>query len=345
MTTPTLTRSPARPAAPVRWRPPRSRRLTAVLSLAVLALVWAHLAVGNDMSPGEILATLTGRGDGEFTIFRLRLPAAALGAAVGAAFGVAGGLFQTVLRNPLASPDILGVSGGASLAAATGILVLSLGGAAISLAALVGAFAAAVAIYVLAWRDGVSGYRFVLIGVGVAFAVQAALAYLVSRADVNDVREALVWMVGSLGTPDWSEVVLLVLALAVLLPAVAAVAPRVRIMQLGDETAGGLGVPAESTRLGALALAVALAAVGTAFAGPVAFVAFVSAPVARRLAPGGGLALVPSALVGAALVLAAALVGEHLLPMSVPVGIVTGLVGAPYLLYLLARGQRTGRTV
>src|SRR5690606_32072352 len=209
MTTPTLTRSPARPAAPVRWRPPRSRRLTAMLSLAVLALVWAHLAVGNDMSPGEILATLTGRGDGQFTIFRLRLPAAALGAAVGAAFGVAGGLFQTVLRNPLASPDILGVSGGASLAAATGILVLSLGGAAISLAALVGAFAAAVAIYVLAWRDGVSGYRFVLIGVGVAFAVQAALAYLVSRADVNDVREALVWMVGSLGTPDWSEVGLL----------------------------------------------------------------------------------------------------------------------------------------
>ncbi|GAA4423998.1 iron chelate uptake ABC transporter family permease subunit [Georgenia halophila] len=348
MTTTLTTPPPGRAATtvprPVRLRPPRSRVLVAVLSVLVLVLAWSGLTTDTDMSAVEVLRTLAGQGDEEFTIFRLRLPRVALGAAVGVAFGLAGAIFQSVLRNPLASPDILGVSGGASLAAATAILVGGLSGAAVSAAALTGAFAAAIAIYVLAWRSGVSGYRFVLVGVGVAFLVQSGLAYLVSRADVSDVRDALIWMVGSIGTPPWSDVATLAAALAVLLPAVWAVAGPLRILQLGDDTAGGLGVRPEIGRLLALALAVALAAAGTAFAGPVAFVAFVSAPIARRLAPTAGLALVPSALVGVVLVLAADLVGQYLLPMAVPVGIVTGVVGAPYLLWLLAADNRRGKS-
>ncbi|MFC7405399.1 FecCD family ABC transporter permease [Georgenia alba] len=336
---PSTSAAPARPAS---LRPSRSRGLVALLAATVLALVWIGLTIG-DLTAGEVLRTLGGSGEEDFTVFRLRLPRLVLGAAVGVAFGLAGAIFQTVLRNPLASPDILGVSGGGSLAAATGILVLGLSGTAVSGAALLGAFAAAGAIYVLAWRAGVSGYRFVLVGVGIAFLVQAGLAYLLSRADVGDARDALVWMVGSLGTPSWADVTILLLMLAVLVPLVAVLTGRLRIMQLGDDVAGGLGLRTEVTRLSALALAVALAAAGTAFAGPVAFVAFVSAPIARRLAPRAGLALVPSALVGAAVVLGAELVGEHLLPINAPVGIVTGAVGAPYLLWLLATGNRQGK--
>ncbi|MPV37720.1 FecCD family ABC transporter permease [Georgenia subflava] len=332
-------------AAPLRHRTGHRSAVVAVLVGLVLLLVWLSLTVASPLTAGELLRTLVGQGDGggEFVVFRLRLPRLLLGALVGVAFALAGALFQTVLRNPLASPDILGIGGGASLAAATAILVGGLSGAAVTLSAAGGAVVVAAAIYLLAWRSGVSGYRFVLVGVGIAFLVNAGLGYLVSRADLNDVREALVWMVGSLGTPPWRDVVVLAAVLVVLAPLVAVLAGRLRVLQLGDDTAGGLGVPVELTRLAVLGTAVALAAAGTAFAGPVAFVAFVCAPIARRMLPTAGLALVPSALVGIVLVLAADLTGQHLLGLQVPVGIVTGVIGAPYLLWLLATSNREGR--
>lgn len=320
--------------------------VVAVLLAVVLLLIWLNLTVGGyTMSLPELGRTLVGQGEGgdAFVVFRLRVPRLLLGILVGAAFALAGALFQTVLRNPLAAPDILGISGGASLAAATAILLGGLSGAAVSLAAGGGAVVVAVAIYLLAWRHGVSGYRFVLIGVGIAFLVNAGIGYLISRTDVNDVREALVWMVGSLGTPEWRDLAVLAVVLLVLLAVLALLAPRLRILQLGDDTAGGLGIRVERTRLALLAVGVALAAVATAFAGPVAFVAFVSAPIARRLVPTSGLALVPSALVGVALVLAADLTGQNLLGTPVPVGIVTGVIGAPYLLWLLATSNHEGR--
>lgn len=324
----------------------RRRTVVAVLLALVLLLVWLNITVGGyTMSLPELGRTLIGQGEGgdAFVIFRLRVPRLVLGVLVGVALALAGALFQTVLRNPLAAPDIIGVSGGASLAAATAILVGGLSGAAVSLAAFGGAVGAAVAIYLLAWRDGVSGYRFVLVGVGIAFLVNAGIGYLITRTNINDVREALVWMVGSLGTPDRADLTVLAVALAVLLVLLAAVVPRLRILQLGDDTAGGLGVRVERSRLAVLAIGVGLAAVATAFAGPVAFVAFVSAPIARRLLPTAGLALVPSALVGVVLVLAADLTAQNLLGVQVPVGIVTGVIGAPYLLWLLATSNHEGR--
>ncbi|HLT84966.1 MAG TPA: iron chelate uptake ABC transporter family permease subunit, partial [Phototrophicaceae bacterium] len=156
-----------------------------------------------------------------------------------------------------------------------------------------------------------------------------------------DVRSALVWMVGSIGTPRWADVAVLAVVVGVLAPFVGGVSRQLRALALGDEAAGGLGVRVERARLLALALAVALTATGTAFAGPVAFVAFVSAPIARRLLPNGGPVLGPAALVGAVVVLAAELVAQHLIPsLEVPVGIVTGAVGATYLLWLLATADR-----
>lgn len=325
----------------------RTRTVIAVLVVLVLILSWVSLAAGNPWMPlDDLVRTLTGHGErGDiFTIYRLRMPRLLVGIGAGLAFALAGALFQTLLRNPLASPDIIGVSGGASLAAATAILVGGLSGPAVSIAAFGGAVLIAALIYLLAWREGVSGYRFVLIGVGLAFAVNAGIGYLVSRAEMNEVSEALVWMVGSLGTPPWADVKVFAAALAVLGPLVAFLAPRLRILQLGDEAAGGLGVAVEPSRLAILGVAVALAAVATAFAGPVAFVAFACAPVARRLLPTAGLALVPSALVGVVLVLGADLIGQNLFDeATIPVGIVTGVLGAPYLLWLLATSNRGGR--
>ena len=325
----------------------RSRGISLLLAVIAVALVATSLSVGAYTLPlPDLIQTLLRQGaaSDNFIIFRLRMPRVVLAVLVGAAFGVAGALFQTLLRNPLASPDIIGISGGASVAAAFSVLILGLSGASVSLAAFLGAVIVAAGIYLLAWRGGVTGFRFVLIGVGVAFMVQAVLGYLITRGDVREVQQALVWMVGGLGGASWPDIAVIAVALAVLFPLVAVFSPRLAILQLGDDAAGGLGVRPEKSRLLILLLAVALVAVATAFVGPLAFVAFVSAPIARRMLGTGGLALIPSALIGAVLVVAADLLAQHLLPgeVQVPAGIVTGLVGAPYLLWLLATTNRGG---
>lgn len=334
--------APARAEAALhRWRAgTRSRYLVVVGVLGALTLVLLGLTLAWGVGAGDVLAHLQHLlglgGDRSFAV-RLRMPRAVMSIAVGAAFGVAGALFQVVLRNPLASPDIIGVTAGASLAGAWAILFAGLAGGWVSLAAFTGAAGVAGLILLLSFTGELSGYRFVLVGVGLAFVCQSGIGYLITRSQVDDVRSALVWMVGSIGTPTWSSIGILALCLAVLLPMAGYAGWRLRAMQLGDESAAGLGVPVTRTRLLVLLVGVALAAVATAFVGPVAFVAFMSAPIARRLLPAAGAALLPSALVGAVVILTAELICQQLLTgLEVPVGIVTGVVGAPYLLWLLA---------
>lgn len=323
----------------------RHRLVLAGALVLLVAVVGVALGLG-DTAPGfgEVLPTLFGAGDAraEFVLFRLRLPRVVIGILVGIGFGIAGGLFQTVLRNPLASPDILGISGGASAAAVSAMLLLGRGGAAVSVAALVGAAGVATMIGVLAWRSGLTGQRFVLVGVAAAMAVQGILGFLITRADVRDVSAALVWMVGSTASVRWREIATVAVAYAVLLPLVAVLSRPVRLLQLGDETGTGLGARPSRHRIAALALGVALVASGTAVVGPIAFVAFVSAPIARRLVGRGEPALALAGAVGAVIVTTADVIGQHALPWGgrVPVGIVTALVGAPYLLWLIAVTRR-----
>jgi iron complex transport system permease protein len=328
----------------------RRRRVIATLALLSVLVVAVIASVGTGayaISPDRLLLALLGQGEpsDSFVLFRLRLPPIVLGLLVGAAFGIAGAVFQTLLRNPLASPDIIGISGGASVAVAFGILILGVGGAVVPLLGFGGAIIVAAAITLLASKDGVTGYRFVLIGVGFAFLAQSFLGYLLTRSDVQEASEALVWMVGGLGGAEWDEIGIIAVSLVVLLTLTAMLVPRLRLLQLGDDTAAGLGIAVTRSRLALITVAVALTAVATAFAGPIAFVAFVSAPIARRILGDGGLALVPSALVGAIVVIVADLVGGSLLPgLQVPAGIVTGIIGAPYLLWLLATADRRKRT-
>jgi len=265
---------------------------------------------------------------------------------VAIAFGLAGALFQSLLRNALASPDIIGISGGASVAAVLSLLIFGATGIVVSMSALVGALLVAFTIYLLSWRSGMNGMRFVLIGVGIAFMAQAVLGYLITRGDVRDAQQALVWMVGGLGGASWEDILIMAVSLAVLLPAVAVLASRLRMLQLGDDLAAGLGVSVQRSRLALIVVAVALVAIATALVGPIAFVAFVSAPIARRLVGGGGLALVPSALVAIVLVLGADFVAQHVIATGtqIPTGIVTGIIGAPYLLWLISTTNREGRT-
>jgi iron complex transport system permease protein len=205
----------------------------------------------------------------------------------------------------------------------------------VPVAALAGAGAVAAANLALAWRGGITGHRFVLCGIGLAFMASSVLGYLLTRSDVRDAQAALVWLSGSVSSATWEGNARLALALVALVPV--ALAPPLRMLALGDDAANALGVRAHRVRLLALVTGTALAAVATAAAGPVAFVALASAPVARRLVGDGRAALVPTAMVGITVVTASDFAAQHLLPgLEAPVGIVTGLVGGVYLIWLLA---------
>jgi iron complex transport system permease protein len=326
----------------------RSRALVVslVLAAATAVVFCVSIAVGDFPIPlRQVVPAVVGFGDPDhdFVIRTLRLPRALTAVLVGSAFGFSGAILQSLTRNQLASPDLIGITAGASVAA-VGVVVLIGGGTTlVSLGALVGALATAAVIYVLSYRRTVSAYRLVLVGIGIAAALQAVTSYLLTRAKVQDAQRAMIWLTGSLNGRSWDHVRPLALAMLALVPAVLLLAPSLRILQLGDDTARGLGVPVERARAALFILAVALAAVGTAAAGPVAFVAFGAAPIARRLAR-TPLALVPSALTGALLLLLADLVARRLFsPSELPVGVVTGVLGAPYLLWLLARSNRVGR--
>ncbi|WP_328912145.1 MULTISPECIES: FecCD family ABC transporter permease [unclassified Streptomyces] len=362
MTTPSDTRTPAsalpqkaalpegtlRALRAARLRPKaRSSAVAAVLVLVLFVLLCASLSVGSFRIPvPDVLRTLAGHGDAstDFIVLKVRMPRAVTGIAAGAAFGLSGAIFQTLIRNPLASPDVIGITAGASAAAVTAIVVFGLSGSSVSVVAVTGAIVTALAIYLLAWRRGVTGYRLVLVGIGVSAALSSVVSFLLTRADIYTAEQALLWLTGSLNGADWTRARTLLLCLAPLLPAAFLAARALPALGLGDDTAKGLGVRVERSRLLLIVTGVCLAAVATAAAGPVAFVAFLAGPVARRLVHGRGPALVLSTLTGAVIMLGCDFAGAHLLgPTEFPVGVITGVLGAPGLLWLLARANRVGQ--
>lgn len=318
--------------------------MLAGLGLLSLLLVAVHLMVGHTFyGPGEVVRVLLGEqvAGASFTVGELRLPRAVLGLLAGACLGMAGATFQTMLRNPLASPDVIGISSGASVAAVFAIVVLHASESVVSLLAIAAALATALLIYLLAYVDGVVGTRLVLVGIGIAAMLDSLVAYLVLRAATWDLQTAMRWLAGSLNGATWGQVGPLLLATLVLVPVLLSRRRDLAMLQLGDDAATALGTRVERTRMTVVVAAVGLLAFATAAAGPIAFVAFLSGPIAARLVRGGS-ALVPAALVGSALVLGADLVGQHAFGTRYPVGVVTGALGAPFLVLLLVRSHRAG---
>lgn len=324
----------------------RARLVSLLLAAGVVGVFLLALSVGTAfVSVPDVLSTLAGQGssDTNYIVLDRRLPRTLTGVLVGAAFGLSGAILQSLLGNPLASPDVIGISAGAGAAAVTGIVAFGLTGSGVAVAALVGALGTAVLMYLLAWRDGVTGYRLVLVGIGLAAILLSVTSYFMTRSQVTSAQDALVWLTGSLNNASTERLVPLAVGLALLLPATAVLARALDLIGFGDDTARGLGVPVPRARLGLLLCAVALAGVATAAAGPIAFVALLAAPIGRRLARDGGPALLASMLVGALIVVVADFAAQHTpgLP-RVPVGVLTGAIGAPYLLVLLARTNRGG---
>ena len=326
----------------------RRRRQTLLvggLAAGLLAVAAVALMIGNTFyAPSDVLRVLFGEQvpGASFTVGELRLPRTALGMLAGAAFGMAGLMFQTMLRNPLASPDIIGISTGASAAAVVGIVVLSLDETAVSLFALGGALVTAIAIYALSWRRGFAGARLILIGIGIAAMLHSVVSYVLTRAAAWDIQAAMQWLSGSVGGATWERVAPLAVAVLVIAPLLVWRQRDLDLLRLGDDAAAGLGVRLRPMRLLLILAAVALIAFATAAAGPIAFVAFMAGPIAARLTASGAPLLVTAGLVGALLVVGGDLVGQFALGTRYPVGVITGVVGAPFLIYLLVRSNRSG---
>ena len=345
-------RVPGRPALRARgmslvWRP----RYVVVLAIGVAALVLGMAAnIGRGEYPisiPDVLAVLMGGGDSgqRFIILDLRLPRSLTGALVGGSLAVAGAITQSIARNPLASPDMIGLTAGASAAAVfVGVVGGFLAAAGLPMAALVGGLVTAALIYGLAWRRGVHGFRLVLVGIGLQAMLLAIVHWLLVVAEVFEAARAYVWLNGSLNARGWEHVLPVSVALVVLLPAAFLLAHVLGALQYGDDTARGLGVPVNRARSLLLLVAVGLASVATASAGPIAFVALVAPQIAQRLVGGARPPIGMSLVVGAALTVIADVVARTAFGATeLPVGIVTAVLGAPYLLYLLARYGREAR--
>lgn len=325
----------------------RAAIVTALLGVLALGLFVLTMMLGSyRVSPLGVVASVLGLSDDpavDFIVRDLRLPTASAALAVGIAMGISGTIFQKLLANPLASPDFVGVSSGASLFAVSSIVLWGATSAMISLSALVGALLSAVLIYVLAWRDGVSGYRFILIGIGVSQFMLSIVGYIVARADLNEARQAMTWLVGTVGQAGSGELRMLGAALVVLVPTALLLQRPLRALELGDDTARALGARVEANRLGLIALSIALIGCATAVAGPIMFVALIAGPIAQRLIGSDSGGIIAAGLVGASIVLGSDLIAQQVLPTALPTGVVTGIVGAPYLIWLLATVNREGR--
>ncbi|MFE7276682.1 FecCD family ABC transporter permease [Streptomyces sp. NPDC057623] len=326
----------------------RPRLVAVCLVLAALAFLafCVETSVGDLPLPlTDVLRAVAGAGDPgtELIVRELRLPRSLAGLLVGIAFGVSGALLQAMTHNPLASPDMMGITQGAGTAVVAGLVLGWDAGLGTQALGLLGALTAALLVYVLAWKRGTSGYRIVLVGVGVAWICTSVTDYLMARGQRFQAQAALGWLVGNLNGRTWQQIGPLAIALAVLLPVALLLGRLMRTLELGDDVARGLGTRVRTVRVAVLLVSVGLVAFGTATAGPVAFVALAAPQVAQRLAGTSFPPPVAAGLTGAVMVLVSDLAARELVPdTELPVGIVTGVLGAPVLLWLLVRANRAG---
>ncbi|WTW94823.1 iron chelate uptake ABC transporter family permease subunit [Streptomycetaceae bacterium NBC_01309] len=323
---------------------PRLIAVCLLLAAATFLMFCVGIADGDYGIPlPDVVSALFGTGDSGtlFVVRELRLPRALVGLLVGIAFGMSGAIFQTMTRNPLASPDMIGITQGAGTAVVAGIVLFPDSGLDSRTLALFGGLATALLIFALSWKRGTTGYRIILIGIGISWICTSATDFLIAKAGSFQAHASLGWLTGNLNGRGWEQVDPLAVAVGILAPTALLLGRWMRTLQLGDDVARGLGTPVQPARLALLLTGVGLVAFGTAAAGPVVFVALAAPQIAQRLARTAWPPLVASGLTGALLVLTSDLIARRILPdMEIPVGVVTGVLGAPILCWLLIRTNR-----
>jgi iron complex transport system permease protein len=319
--------------------------ITSVLAVLSLALSCAMLLLGNTIYPLRVVvAVLLGEEiqGATFAIQTIRLPRMLAGLFAGFAFGIAGYTFQTMLRNPLANPNVIGITSGSSAAAVFCIIVLQSSKAVTSIVSVIAGLLTVLMIYGLSRGKSFSIGRLILVGIGIQAMCNSAITYLMLIGEEHSLPAAVRWLTGSLNGVKLEELPALILSCFVLVPVILLLGRPLMMLELGEQTAMSLGVRTDRVRVLLIVSAVVLASIATAVTGPIASVAFLAGPIATRLVGVGTANSIPAGLVGAALVLAADLAGQFAFQVKFPAGIITGLIGAPYLLFLLIKMNRRG---
>lgn len=308
------------------------------LALAVVAVALLALTTGSyQLSIAQVASALTGGETGlvHEIVVEWRLPRVAATVVFGAALGVSGAMFQSLTRNPLASPDVIGFSSGSYTGAL--IVIILIGGNYVEVAAgaLLGGIAAALLVYALAWRRGVHGFRLIVVGIGVSAMLASLNTWMLLKAKLEVAMSAAAWGAGSLNGVSWDQVAIGGVFIAALLVLAGLLSRPMRQLEVGDDTAAAQGVRISVARLGLIVVGVALTATVTAASGPIVFIALSAPQIARRLARTAGITLAPAAFVGALLLGAADLIAQRIAPTPLPVGLVTVVIGGGYLGWLL----------
>ena len=318
---------------------------TGILLLLTLSLAAVMMLYGNTIySPETVLRVLSGTdaGGAAFTIRTLRFPRMLTAILCGMAFGLSGNTFQQLLGNPLASPDIIGVTSGASVAAVFGILILKVDYGIVAVMAVFSGLLVSALIYFLSHKNGFSNTRLILTGIGMQAFLNSIISWMLLKASEYDVASALRWLSGSLNGVKMDTVPALAAVVFTAGLGILLLSRHLLILQLGEAHAVTLGIPVSITRLLLILLALVLTAFAASVTGPIASVAFLSGPIAARISGRGRSSMLAASLTGSILILISDLVGQFTLPSRYPVGVITGILGAPYLLFLLLRINHKG---
>lgn len=319
--------------------------MTSILAVITFVLCSTMLMLGNTIYPvKDVVSVLLGEQvkGASFAVGTIRLPRMIAGVFAGFAFGVGGYIFQTMLRNPLANPNVIGITTGSSAAAVFCIIVLHAGNTVVSIASVVGGLSTALFIYALSRGSSFSIGRLILIGIGIQAMLTAVINYLMLIGNTHDIPSAMRWLSGSLNGMKMENLYPLILIVCIFTPIIIFYGKRLEMLELGEQASTSLGVDTNKTRLILIVSSVLILALATATTGPIAFVAFLSGPIAKRLVGVGFSNILPAGLIGIILVLAADLIGQFAFTTRYPVGVITGILGAPYLIYLLIRINRKG---
>lgn len=316
-----------------------------LLMMAISAAlgVWSLGSGVLPLSAGQVIEALFGYAprNVSLVVVEWRLPRVLMALLIGAALGVSGAIFQSLMRNPLGSPDVMGFNTGAWSGVLIAMVLFGQQQSAIAAAAMAGGIVTSLVVWLLAWRNGIETFRLIIIGIGVRAMLVAFNTWLLLYASLETALSAGVWNAGSLNGLTWAKMLpaapLMLLALA----GAGLLVRRMRLLEMGDDSACALGVPVERSRLMLMLVGVVLTAAATALAGPISFVALVAPHIARRITGTTRWGLVQSALCGATLLLAADLCAQHLfMPYQLPVGVVTVSLGGIYLIALLIQESR-----
>lgn len=314
----------------------------ALIALIMLVAI-ASLTSGSYQIPiPEALRALRGEGEDivRMIVVEWRLPRVLLAVLLGAALGMSGAIFQSLTRNPLGSPDIIGFAAGSYTGALIVILLLSGGYYEVAAGALTGGVITAIAVYLLAWRNGMQGFRLIIVGIGISAMLSAFNGWMMKVADLNVAMSAAIWGAGSLNGLGFDQLLPVAIVLLIILPLTMLLARPMRQLEMGDDAARASGVNINRTRASLMILGVALTAIVTAAAGPISFIALAAPQIARRVTRSAGVALIPSALTGSVLLAVADYAAQHAFETQLPVGIMTVSIGGIYFLWLLVKEGR-----